>query len=83
MNATKYLTEGGTQERFEDQACSPSLVGGLQQQAIYLSASNLVLSLTAMLRDHNRIVHKDFPHFQSSSGSSTRLFSTAEPTKFT
>ncbi|PFX13149.1 Melanocyte-stimulating hormone receptor [Stylophora pistillata] len=41
--------EGGTQERFEEQACSPSLVGGLQQQAIYLSASNLVLSLTAFL----------------------------------
>ena len=50
MTVTTNLTERGTQTKtFEEQRCSPSLVGGLQEQSIYPSAVNILLSITAFL----------------------------------
>ena len=49
MNGTKNLAQDGNLQSFDDQACSPSFVGGLQQQSINLSAANILLSLTAFL----------------------------------
>ena len=49
MKGTKNLARDGNLQSFDDQACSPSLVGGLQQQSINLSAANILLSLTAFL----------------------------------
>ncbi|CAH3033340.1 unnamed protein product, partial [Pocillopora meandrina] len=49
MNGTKNLARDGNLQSFNDQACSPSFVGGLQQQSINLSVANILLSLTAFL----------------------------------
>ena len=49
MNGTKNLARDGKLRIFDEQACSPSLVGGLQQQSVYLSTANILLSLTAFL----------------------------------
>ena len=48
--AITNLTGGGTQTKtFEEVACSPTLLGGLQQYSIYLSAINIFLSFTAFV----------------------------------
>ena len=49
MNGTKNLARDGKLRIFDEQACFPSLVGGLQQQSVYLSTANILLSLTAFL----------------------------------
>ena len=49
MNGTKNLARDGKLRIFDDQTCSPSLVGGLRQQSVYLSTANILLSLTAFL----------------------------------
>ena len=49
MNGTKNLARDGELRIFDDQTCSPSLVGGLRQQSVYLSTANILLSLTAFL----------------------------------
>ena len=47
--ATINLTEGRAQTKTsEELGCSPSSEGGLQQQSIYFSAVNIVLSITAL-----------------------------------
>ena len=46
MNGTKNLARDGKLRIFE---YFPSLVGGLQQQSVYLSTANILLSLTAFL----------------------------------
>ena len=44
------LTGGGTQrETYKEQVCSPTLLGGLQQYSLYLSAVHIFLSFTAFL----------------------------------
>ena len=48
--ATTNLTGSATQTKtFEELVCSPTLVGGLQQYSIYLSAVHIFLSVTAFL----------------------------------
>ena len=50
MISLTNLTGSGKQTNtFKELACSPSLVGGLQQQFISLSAVNILLSITAFL----------------------------------
>ena len=49
MNGTKNLARDGKLRIFDDQTCSPSLVGGLRQQSVYLSTANILLFLTAFL----------------------------------
>ena len=47
---TTNLTGGGTQTKtFKELACSPTLLGGLQQYSIYFTAINIFLSVTAFL----------------------------------
>ena len=47
---TTNLTGGGTQTKtFKEVACSPTLLGGLQQYSIYFTAINIFLSVTAFL----------------------------------
>ena len=47
---TTNLTGGGTQTKtFQEEACSPTLLGGLQQYSIYFTAINIFLSFTAFL----------------------------------
>ena len=56
MIATTNSTEGGTQtEANQLLPCSPSSVVGLQQQSIYFSAVNILLSITAFLG--NFLIH--------------------------
>ena len=48
--ATRNLTEGRAQTKTSEEiGCSPSSEGGLQQQSIYFSAVNILLSITALL----------------------------------
>ena len=48
--AITNLTEGGSQaETFENFYCSPTLIAGIRQEFVYLSAVNIFLSVTAFL----------------------------------
>ena len=49
MERTNFTGSGTQTETFKELACSPTLVGGLQQYSISLSAVNIFLSFTAFL----------------------------------
>ena len=47
---TTNLTGGGTQTKtFKEMACSPNLLGGLEQYSVHFTAINIFLSVTAFL----------------------------------
>ena len=49
MARTNFTGSGTQTETFKELVCSPTLVGGLQQYSISLSAVNIFLSFTAFL----------------------------------
>ena len=49
MERTNFTGSGTQTETFKELVCSPTLVGGLQQYSISLSAVNIFLSFTAFL----------------------------------
>ena len=54
----KNLSKSGTQTKtFRELLCSPSLVGGLQQESVSFAAVNIFLSITTFLG--NSFIHKE------------------------